>query len=171
MYFKLNEAYARKITVLSGILLAVFSLFMFVGFLSFAISWKDDQSLLYAQDFFADMVQVSNKAGGLGFKLSNFLVGRCFGFGAFVFCAALAVVSCRLMFLKKIDWLKTALTVLGGSLLASLFCGYVASLYGDPLTTFLGGGIGGNAGAYIVEWMNATIGKIVTPVSCLLFWQ
>ncbi len=158
---------ADKMTVLSGILLTAFSIFTFIACLSFVIRWKEDQSLLYAQEFFADMVQASNKAGGLGFRWSNFLVGKCFGFGAVVLCAVLMSASVRLVCLKGVDWVKAALVAMGGSLLCSLFLAYTADMFGEPLTSFLGGGIGGNAGAYIVGGMNAALGRIITPILLL----
>lgn len=164
MEWKEYKTSSDKMSVLSGIFLAVFAVFTLVACLSFVISWKEDQSLLYAQDFFADMVQTSNKAGGFGFKWSNFLVGKCFGFGAFVLCAVLVIASFKMMRLKRMDWIKAALVALGGSLLASLLLGYVACLCGEPLSTFLGGGIGGNVGAYIAEGMIASMGKIITPM-------
>ena len=167
MDWKKYKTSADKMTVLSGILLTAFSIFTFIACLSFVVRWKEDQSLLYAQEFFADMVQASNKAGGLGFRWSNFLVGKCFGFGAFVLCAVLMSESVRLVCLKRVNWTKTALVALGGSLLCSLLLAYIAGIAGEPLTTFLGGGIGGNAGAYIAGGMNAALGKVITPVLLL----
>ena len=164
MELKGKKTSSQKTMLLAGTLLAVFSVFTFIGCLSFVLNWKEDQSLLYAQDFFADMMQVSNKAGGFGFKWSGFLVGKCFGLGAFILCAVLFAVSFRLIFLKGVDWVKAALVALGGTLLGSLALAYVASLYGEPLTAFLGGGIGGSAGSYLVAGMNAAMGKVVTPL-------
>lgn len=164
MELKMNKTSADKMMILSGIILAAFSVFTLLACLSFVVTWKQDQSLLYAQDFFADMVQTSNRAGGLGFKWSSFLVGRCFGLAAFVLCAVLLVAAFRLICRRDINWVKTALVALGGSLLGALFLGYIASLCGEPLTSFLGGGIGGSAAAYLVEGMNVALGRIFTAV-------
>lgn len=157
----------KKLSVLGGLLLGVFSLFTLISCVSFVITWKRDQSLLAAPSIFPASMQIANDGGGLGYLFAEALMGSCFGFAVFVLCAVLLAVSFKMALSKKVDWVKAAVFSIGGTVLTGLLLADIAAISGAPLTTFLGGGIGGKASAFIVTSMIHLVGNIVTPIIIL----
>lgn len=158
----------KKLAVIGGLLLGVFSLFTLISCISFVITWQRDQSLLAAPSIFPASMQIANDGGGLGYLFAQAMMGSCFGFGVFVLCAVLLVVSFKLIASRDVDWVKAAVCGIGGTVLVGLLLANIAAIFGGSLSTFLGGGIGGKSSAFIVEAMIHLVGNIITPVIILV---
>lgn len=157
----------KRLAVLGGLSLGVFSVFTLISCISFVITWKRDQSLLAAPSIFPASMRIANDGGGLGYLFAEAMMSSCFGFAVFVLCAVLLVVSFKLVVSKKVDWVKAAVCGIGGTVLTGLLLADVAAIFGGSLTTFLGGGIGGKASAFIVASMVHLVGDVVTPIIIL----
>lgn len=173
-----KETVKKKTSFLIGLALLGLSVFLLVSSISYIFTWKEDQSLKAVASMFPEAMQASNRAGGLGYFAGEFLVGSCFGIAAVVFGLTLLYAAFKFLFIKKINYLKLVSCALVGSLLGSLILSYVALLVGGQSQLFLGHGIGGGAGAYLVGVMSLLVGKEVCAVvivllglglACLLF--
>lgn len=149
-----RKAKARKV---SGIVVAVFALFTFLAVVSYLFTWKADYSLLSNPDMMDKGVGVSNVAGKLGYRWGYFLVTRCFGLGSFAVVVLLFAGAARLFFLKKTFGMgrMTAETV-SGAIILSLVLAYLSSIAG--FGSAFGGGLGGDCGTAVCEWMSNLFG-------------
>lgn len=163
-----KETVKKKTSFLIGLALLGLSVFLLVSSISYIFTWKEDQSLKAVASMFPEAMQASNRAGGLGYFAGEFLVGSCFGIAAVVFGFTLLYAAFKFLFIKKINYLKLVSCALVGSLLGSLILSYAAMLLGGQSQLFLGHGIGGGAGAYLVGAMSMLIGREVCAVVILL---
>lgn len=149
----------------TGWILAAFTVFTLVAVISYMFTWKADQSLMTTPEMLSGDVQVSNFAGKLGYKWSNLLVGDCFGLGTFVLVFLLGVLSYRMIYWKKsIGTFKIFCLSVSASFLLSMILAYASSRFSDDV--YFGGGLGGNAGSAVIEWMENLVGNI--PVLLIL---
>lgn len=165
---KFKDMYADgALSSVGGVALAVFSVFATIASCSFMISWKQDQSLAFAQSFFDDTVKVMNHAGGLGYSLGHFLVGECFGLAALMLCAVLGVVAVKLILNREIDWIKAGVIGLLGTFCLGMALAFAGNLIGGAALDIFEGGLGGGACSFLVSALFALIGKIMTIVVIL----
>jgi S-DNA-T family DNA segregation ATPase FtsK/SpoIIIE len=152
---------------ISGVAVAVFTLFTLVATVSYLFTWQTDQSLLSQPDMLDKSVDVSNAAGKAGYKWGSFLVCRFLGLGSFAFIFILGATAYRLFFWNRsIGLLRTTFITVSGAFVASLILAYVSMQFTSD--TFFGGGLGGDAGHGVVSWMTNLVGG-VTPVILLVF--
>lgn len=155
----------RRIRILkvTGLVVAVFTIFTLVSAASYLFTWKADQSLLSEPDMLDGNVAVHNMGGKLGYRWGHFLVGRCFGLGSFSLVILLFAVSARLFFRNRsIGVLRTAVITVSGALLSSVILSFFSSLAGPD--TIFGGGLGGDCGSVISSALINLVGKVVTFV-------
>ena len=146
-----------------GLAVAAFTLFTLASLVSYLFTWQADQSLLAHPDMIEKSVDVSNWGGKLGYRWSEFLLARCFGFGSFALVFLLGAVAFRLYFWNKsIGLLRTMFITVSGAFLASLVLSYMAFICG--LEGVLGGGIGGDAGYAVVTSASNLIGPFATAL-------
>lgn len=138
----------RQNQTILGFFLLLFSIFLTVAFISFFFSWQEDQSTL---NQFADRtIPTKNLLGKIGAKLSNFLVYKGFGLGAFIIPLTLFLTGARILLqtnLKKIItswnwailimlWFATALGFVEKK--HALLSGVIGFELNEYLQTFLG---------------------------------
>lgn len=131
-----------------GAFLVLFSIFLTVAFISFFFSWQEDQSSL--SQFSNKTIPTKNLLGKIGAKLSNFLIYRGFGLGAFVIPITLFLTGARILLqtnLKRIviSWNWGLLTMLWFSVGLgfveknnALLSGIIGFELNEYLQTFLG---------------------------------
>ena len=145
----------------TGIAVLVFTLFTLVSSLSYLFTWRADYSLMSHPEMMDKGVEVANWGGKIGYLWSRFLVSRCFGLGSFALVFLMGAVAYRLFFWKKhIGLLKTTFVTVSGAFLSSLILSFLSMTIG-PDTCF-GGGLGGDAGHAVINWMGNLVGSIVT---------
>ena len=83
--------------VISGLITAVFSLFILVSCISYLFHWQQDMSLLGNPAMMDGATSVGNAAGKLGYRTGHLLIGDLFGLGSFAFLIILIAVSVRLI--------------------------------------------------------------------------
>ncbi|WP_440122149.1 DNA translocase FtsK [Tenacibaculum sp. Ill] len=138
----------RQNQTILGFFLLLFSIFLTVAFISFFFSWQEDQSTL--SQFADKTIPTKNLLGKIGAKLSNFLVYKGFGLGAFIIPLTLFLTGARILLqtnLKRIItswnwailimlWLATALGFVEKK--HALLSGVIGFELNEYLQTFLG---------------------------------
>src|ERR1700694_1240488 len=90
-----------------GTVSLLISIFLFIAFVSYLFTWKDDQSqvLNKGMGFLfnnADGAQVTNLLGRLGAFISHQLIFNGFGLASFLFCTFFFVIGINLLFDRKV---------------------------------------------------------------------
>ncbi|MCT4699441.1 DNA translocase FtsK [Tenacibaculum haliotis] len=131
-----------------GAFLVLFSIFLTVAFISFFFSWQEDQSAL--SQFSNKAIPSKNLLGKIGAILSNFLIYKGFGFGAFIIPITLFLTGARILLqtnLKRIviSWNWGLLIMLWLSISLgfvekknALLSGIIGFELNEYLQTFLG---------------------------------
>ncbi len=159
-----------RILVISGLVLAVFTIYTFISCTSYLFTWKADQSIV------SNAASAASNAGGrLGHGWGGFLVNNCFGLGSYALVVLLAMASVFLIRRKKPENpAKTALLVLFAGLISSAVLSFVGGIV-SPDTCF-GGGLGGNMGSAISGSngaMTLAMGNVGTALIlglCVIIW-
>src|SRR5690554_4344627 len=99
LYAKVDR---RKAKSISGALLLLLSVYLFIAFTSYLFSWKADQNLIVSTTFFdfifGDLeVEVTNWLGKLGAWTAHLFMFQWFGIASFAFSFLLLVTGVRLL--------------------------------------------------------------------------
>ncbi len=142
----------RKITGTVFLLIAVF---LFVSFLSYFFTWKEDQSYVFRGGFsvlFDSDVKVNNILGRLGAITSHLFIYKWFGIASLLFCTFFFVVGANLLLIKKYFsvW-RNLKYVTVGLLVLSVSLAFVFYRADFPF--------GGGTGKSIVDWLTGMLGN------------
>ena len=139
-----------------------------VSLVSYLFTWQQDQSVLTTPG----AVQVENAAAASGFSIGHFLITDSFGLAAFCLAAFLLAWSCRLICpswnIKLKKWFMGMFTL---SFLLSWSLALVSMLAGWEQV--FSGGLGGRAGAAVVNLAVAKLGEPIVALILLIllgFW-
>ena len=151
----LSERRQAGIRYAVNAIIVVFSIWVSLLVISYVFTWKQDQSALAAGG------TVENAAASTGLDAGHFLVTDSFGLAAFCLVAFLLVWSLKRMWrsfpVSLTKWFYGCLTL---SFLLSWALAFVGRFL-DVEFAF-GGGLGGRAGAALVNWAVFKVGEIVT---------
>ena len=146
-----------------GVAIAIFALFTLLATVSYVFTWRQDQSLLRDPAMMDQAQPVANAGGKLGLKWANVLICKWFGLGSFAFLILLFAMAVRLVAGRwHRSLLKTAIVTLSGAIIASFLFALTGRLAGIP--TMFGAGIGGECGAFVVDWLANLVGVAVTAL-------
>ncbi len=148
----------RQIQTVMGSFLILFSLFLFVAFISFFFHWQQDLSII--NEFTNSNAKGANLLGKVGATLSNLFIYKGFGIGAFIIP--------YLLFLSGLFWLfKTKLskviTSYNWGLLSMLWISVTFGFF-ETSSNILSGTIGYE----VNEYLQLFIGK--TGLGIILFF-
>ena len=145
----------RQYKLLLGCLLILFSVALFIAFISFFIHWQEDQS---AVDELADRAEVvQNWSGKLGAYLADLILYKGFGIASFIFVRLFFITGTYLILdLSVLKLKKTWFWDLFAIIIISLFCGFFSTSYPE---------IGGTMGFE----MNMLLQDYMGKVGALLF--
>ena len=144
-----------------GLCIAALTIFIFLSTFSYLFHWREDMSLLGDPDALDPTRGVGNFAGKLGFRTGHLLVCDLFGLGSFALLIILTAVSVRLLAHRwPYSLVKTTLIALFGAFFSSLLLAFIGKRAG--LQTLFGGGLGGNCGAFVVDWGENLFGPVIT---------
>jgi DNA segregation ATPase FtsK/SpoIIIE, S-DNA-T family len=142
-----------------GLLLMLLSVYIFIAFISFIFTWKQDQSVIAGSwwNLFTDSsIKVENWLGKLGAILSHTFIHKWFGVSSFFFVLLFFITGFRILFKSNILPLKKTFAYSAFGLFFLSFC--MGFIFNTEQTRFLGGTIG-----YLSKnWMTAAIGNIGT---------
>jgi S-DNA-T family DNA segregation ATPase FtsK/SpoIIIE len=152
---------ARFIKI-SGLLLVLVSLYLFIAFFSYLFTWKEDQSVVSNSNFNiifdAANHKVENWLGIIGAMVSHLFMYRGFGLASFLFVLASFLIGYRLLF--KVSLLKISRT-----LAYSTFFLVFVSITTAFIISFVQTDWYFLSGAYGIQmnyWLNNVIGKAGT---------
>ena len=163
---ELDEKRWSQYRIVAAVLLGIFTLFTAIAVGSYFFTWKQDASLLSEPSLLESDAAVSNAGSKLGFRWGRFLVTRSFGLAALGLVAFLvawtlsrAVPKLRIPLGK---WFVYSFT---GTFIGSWLLALVSRLAGWE--TLFGGGLGGRAGAALVDGCINLVGFVVTAIALL----
>jgi S-DNA-T family DNA segregation ATPase FtsK/SpoIIIE len=148
-----------------GFLILVFSVILFISFISFFFSWKYDQSFLADGDwnlFKENNGHAENAMGYLGAKLGYFFVHNGFGLGAFLLLPYIALSGMYLLFdYRPFSLLRILIHTLLFAVWVSLFLGFVFQWW-FPL-------LGGTFGYFGIQQIQNSLGVIGAVLVLIVF--
>lgn len=164
-----NDERTWKIMGTISLLVAIF---LFLAFVSYFFTWKEDQDKLMTEDSFLlnDDLHVANLLGRLGAWTAHGFIYNGFGAASLLFCTFFFVLGINLLTNRKVYSLWRNLRyVTFGLVIASVCLSFLFGGFDFPF--------GGRVGDMIANWMNAFMGTLGTAVILLvvalsyLIWQ
>ena len=151
----LSERKQAGIRYAANIVILVFTLWVSVSVISYVFSWKQDQSALAAGG------PVENAAARTGLSAGHFLVTDSFGLAAFCVVLFLLVLSLKRLWPSyRAHIRKWFYGMLSLSFILSWILAFAGRFLGMEYA--FGGGLGGRAGAALINWVVFQTGEIVT---------
>ena len=158
---------------IAGTVLILVSVFLFIAFISYFFTWKEDQDKVFrgASSFlFDDDIKVANLLGRLGAFAAHFFMYKGFGVASLLICTFFFIVGANFLFGKKVFSIWRNLRyVIVGLLVISVSMAFAFSAADFPF--------GGAVGLMISNWMKSFIGSIGTGAVLLvaflsyIIWQ
>ena len=162
----------RKTKSISGAILTLLSIYLFIAFTSYLFTWKSDQSLIMNESFwsfiFGEEVEVANWLGKFGAWSSHWFIFKGFGVASFALCLIAFVAGIRLLLNIRVLPLRKAIIVsLTAMVWFSMFFGlftqridYLGGTFGDFTSNWLATTLGG-FGAFLMVLVLLFIGIVV----------
>lgn len=154
-----------------GTVSLLISMFLFISFISYFFTWKEDQDKLSLPSFLSNSdTKVSNLLGRLGAYISDFFIFRGFGIASMLFCTFFFIVGVNLLVNRKVFsiWRNLKYVTIG-LLLVSISLSFIFSYSAFPF--------GGRVGDMISSWLTNFLGTFGTAAVLLvvgisyLIWQ
>lgn len=148
------------------------SIFLFIAFVSYFFTWKEDQDKLMSGSsfLFNDELVVANLLGRLGAWTAHLFIFKGFGIAALLFCTFFFVLGINLVTTRKVFSLWRNLRYVTIGLVIASVC--FSFLFGAAAFPF-----GGRVGDMIANWLGSFMGSVGTSVlllvvaSSYLIWQ
>ncbi len=103
-----------------GIFFILFSLYLYLAFISYFFTWKTDQSFEWSRVFSGPEVMVDNWAGKFGAFLANKFINHWFGIASAALPFILLIIGLRLINIRTLPLGKTGRILLVGTILLSI---------------------------------------------------
>src|SRR5262249_29677389 len=137
------------------------SLFLFLSFISYLFTWKDDQDkVLRGASILFSGEKTSNLLGNLGAYISHEFFYNGFGIASFFICSFFFIMGVNLLFAKKLFSIRRNVRYV-----------VVSTLFFSIAFSFMTKGSvfswGGAFGDMVSEWLTRSLGKI--GAAALLF--
>ncbi|RYM33019.1 DNA translocase FtsK [Brumimicrobium glaciale] len=152
LYAKVDR---RKAKSISGAILLLLSIYLFIAFTSYLFSWKEDQDLIISTTFFnfifsSPDIEVTNWLGKFGAWTAHLFMFKWFGIASFAFSFLLLITGVRLLLnIRILPLRKTYLVTFIGIIWFSTFLGLMTSRVNY---------LGGSFGYAIKEWLTSALG-------------
>ncbi len=151
--FHKNDKFVR----ISGLLLLLFSVFMFISFASYFFTWQTDHDKVagsWWELFSQTEIQVDNWLGKFGAVLSHLMIESWFGISAFVFVLISFLSGFRILFgVSLMPMSKTLKYSFFAFFFVAATLGYVLNNQGNFLF------LAGNFGYEINRWLRSILGS------------
>jgi S-DNA-T family DNA segregation ATPase FtsK/SpoIIIE len=142
-----------------------FAFFLFIAFISYFFTWRNDQSeIKNGLSFFDEKANIQNLLGVLGAFISYFFIDNGFGVASLLICTFFFVVGVNLLFRRKVwsVW-KNLRYVTIGMLVLSVCMAFVFGMFSASQFPF-----GGAVGNMIVDWLKKILGTVGTAALLLV---
>ena len=160
-----------------GTISLLISIFLFIAFVSYLFTWREDQSQVKGRGISflwnnTSETKVTNLLGRLGAYTSHNLIYNGFGLASFLFCTFFFVLGINLLFNRKVFSIWRNLKyVTFGLLIASISFAFIFSSASNSFNW------GGEVGEMISNWLINFLGTVGTAALLLvvgvsyLIWQ
>lgn len=150
---------------ITGAVFLLISIFLFIAFISYFFTWKEDQDKVFRGSgslLMDDSVRVANLLGRLGAIISHFFIYKGFGIASLLICTFFFVVGVNLLFSRKVFsiW-KNLKYVTIGLLVMSVSMAFLFASSSFPF--------GGGVGDMISKWLVGIFGIVGTAAILFLF--
>ncbi len=142
---------------IAGFVLIIFSIYLFLAFLSFLVTGSADQSIIESsssEELLERHNEIRNYAGVRGAQLANFFINRCFGYAAVFIPTFLLICGLKLMHVGRFRLWKWFIILSVALIWSSVFLAFI----GLSLETYPFIYPGGMHGHIVSEWLRAQIG-------------
>ncbi|WP_107038676.1 FtsK/SpoIIIE family DNA translocase [Brumimicrobium mesophilum] len=152
LYAKIDR---RKAKSISGAILLLLSIYLFIAFTSYLFSWREDQDLIVSTTFFEFIfsspdIEVTNWLGKFGAWTAHVFMFKWFGLASFAFSFLLMLSGVRLLLnIRLLPLRRTFLVTFIAIIWFSAFLGLMTSRVNY---------LGGSFGYAIKEWLSAVLG-------------
>lgn len=152
----LDKFQTKKVKNTTGVVLILFSVFIFISCGSYLFNWQADQSRVLNKSFFEFIFSdneepVANWLGKFGAWISHLLIYRWFGVASFGFSLILLVLGVKSLFnFKILPPVRTTAITLVTIVWTSLLLGYFSSSISY---------LGGTFGFELNDWFKLTFGS------------
>ncbi|PWH86149.1 DNA translocase FtsK [Brumimicrobium oceani] len=152
LYAKVDR---RKAKSISGAILLLLSIYLFIAFTSYLFSWKEDQDLIISTTFFEFIfgspdIEVTNWLGKFGAWTAHLFMFKWFGIASFAFSFLLMISGVRLLLnIRILPLRKTFLVTFIGIIWFSAFLGLMTTRVNY---------LGGSFGYATKEWLTSVLG-------------
>jgi DNA segregation ATPase FtsK/SpoIIIE, S-DNA-T family len=148
---------------IAGTIALLVSLFLFIAFASYLVTWKEDQDKVFkgvSVLFPSEDIKTANLLGNIGAYISHQFFYNGFGVASFFFCTLFFVIGINAVFGKKIFsiWRNVRYVVVGVVFFSIAFAFFARQ------SEFSWGGAVGNM---ISDWLVRMIGRVGTSVLLL----
>jgi len=154
----------ERIKIIIGSFIILFSFYLYLTFISYLFTWKDDSDFDLTKVFSGPETTVENWGGKLGAYFSVLFMNRWFGIASFFLPFILLVAGSRLLGIKLLSPGKTTLFCLAATILLSVILSFTT----NNLNEYLGSGPGGAHGYFLSKWLSALLGTTGTAFLLLL---
>ena len=148
----------ERLKIILGVTTIFMSAFLTLAFISYFFTWKVDQSFQFSKVISATEISVENWSGKAGAHFANLFINKWFGIASFTFPFLLFVIGFRFFNIKIYSIRKAFKIAIIGTIILSVFLGYLF----DNSNGYLGSGLGGGHGFIIAQWLNSFLGKVGT---------
>lgn len=149
-----------------GLFMLMVSFFIFVSFISYLFTWKEDQDKVFAHGLSIlspNEYLIENMVGAFGAYVSHVFFFKGFGVASFLFCSFLFVVGVNLLFTERVFSIPRHLKYLvSGLIVLSLSFSFVAGSFAFPF--------GGEVGDMMAQWLTGFLGLLGTGVLILVLF-
>ncbi|MEY3236587.1 MAG: hypothetical protein RI883_688 [Bacteroidota bacterium] len=151
-----NRFDKKKVKSTVGVLLILFSFYLFLSCLSYIFTWTQDQDRVLGKGLFEflfeqDDVPVENWLGKFGAWTSHLMIFRWFGVSSFGFTFLMFISGVKVLFnITLVPIQKTYARVFLIVVWSSLFLGFFANAVNY---------LGGSFGFYINQWLSVSLGN------------
>jgi len=148
----------ERIKLTFGIFFILFSLYLYLTFISYFFTWKTDHSFEWSRVFSGPELMVDNWGGKFGAFTANKFINHWFGLASYLLPFILLVGGLRMINIRTFRIGKTIRNCLLGTILLSVVLSFLFRDAGG----FLGSGPGGSHGFFLSEWISSVLGKTGT---------
>ncbi len=145
------------IRLVLGLLLLGITVLVTASLVSYVFTWKADYSIKSNPDVWRDYVITQNVCGKVGYFISDFLIAKLFGIGAYCIPFFLLALTVGCFRIRKVRLLRCFLLCLMGAIVISLAASFIAGFWN---VFVLSTGAGGSYGYFANKWLCSTVGSL-----------
>jgi len=148
---------------ITGAVLLLLAIFLFIAFTSYLFTWKEDQSIIAngISILHPSSNTTANLLGNIGAYVSHVFFYKGFGLASYLLCTLFFIIGVNLLFARKIFSIsRNVRYVIASMLYFSVLLAFTTNKNGFPW--------GGEVGDMINDWLIGIIGKIGTTALLLV---